>query len=196
MVADIGGSTATLLEQGETEQGCLALEEMIGGLCREVQDRGGSVMSFTGDGMIALFEDRHFGSRENLLQSVIVATDRIAAVVYEKREEKRYEGLTVRIALHWGRAYIPSSGRLRDQIIGGEVVRATRVCDWLSHVIEPSQSRELRSVLIGATAEFRQRLDILPSPVVGRWTRNRDVTLKGLSKPETVYWRRLSRSKA
>jgi class 3 adenylate cyclase len=189
MVVDIGGSTSTLLEQGETEQGCLTLEEMIGGLCREVQDCGGSVMSFTGDGMIALFEDRHFGSRADLISSVIVATDRIAALVHTKRQDPNYKALTVRIALHWGRAYIPSSGRLRDQIIGGEVVRAARVCDWLGHVIEPAQPPELRSVLIGTTKAFKQHLDNWSKPSAGHWTRHSNVILKGLRRQETVYWR-------
>ena len=145
-------------------------------------------MSFTGDGCIALFEERHFASQIETINAAVDAAHRIGELVFSKRHTRRYKDMTARIALHWGEAYIPPSGRLRDQIIGGDVVCATRVCDWLGRVVETATSPDLRNTLIGMTDAFHLLCYGSQEPTQ-EWTRHLEVELKGLASQTAIYWR-------
>ena len=144
LVVDLGSSTRELQQPAK-------LERVVRSLCELVLNRGGSVMSFTGDGCIALFEKRHFLSEREMTNSALeVALE----LFHEVESITGSQEVTVRAALHYGMTYIPTSGQLRDQIIGRNVVCATRLCDWLGKVIEPGQWKSERKTLIAATGDF------------------------------------------
>ncbi|MBN2309910.1 MAG: TIM barrel protein [Candidatus Hydrogenedentes bacterium] len=189
LVVDIGNSTKKHFEKKRiTVDDCRQLEQLIAKACSCVHELGGSVMSFTGDGFIALFEESQFSSPEEAARRAKEAAKEICRQVHPRRPRKEEGGdLTVRAALHWGKAYIPTSGRLRDQVIGRDVVCATRLCDWLSHQIEPAVPEVVRGTLIGATNHFRSRDKLRDKPDDKPWTRWGEQEFKGLGRGFELY---------
>ncbi len=204
LVADIGNSTQHLLQRGRSKQrrttstlaGCQRLEKHVDELCHKTLGKGGSVMSFTGDGFIALFEERQFEDPRSAAEAAREAAKMIA------KDVTGLPKLTARIALHWGKVYIPTSGRLANQIIGPDVVYATRTCDWLAKTVEAGQPPDRRAALLGATVDFIRKLSGPKIPeqrqsgprvltIPKEWTSwGRPVELKGLD-PILIYYRYL-----
>ena len=134
-----------------------------------------------------MFEDLHFSGSQDAASSALVATQAVCSKVFDFADAgvEPEKQLTVRAALHWGQAYIPSSGRLRDQILGSDVVIGTRLCDWL-HVIEEARPVRERGIAVAATKAF---YDLLPKTEKRNWTKWGDKDFKGLSEKVCIYQR-------
>lgn len=181
LVVDIANSTEKHFGPRSGQMGSLRLRETIEQLCTVVHNHRGSTMSFTGDGFIALFEAVHFAEQGEAKRKALTAAQEICQAKYRGRR------LVVRAALHDGEAYIPSSGRLRDQIIGEDVVLTTRLCAWLSQTIESSISPHERSGLIAVTEQWRASM---LTAATEAWNEHREVEFKGLKGKHTVFWQR------
>jgi len=154
LVVDIGNSTSHFLAQNGGE---LGLEKTVDGICRAVHNNRGSVLSFTGDGVIAFFDGKHYlGGAKEAAQHAQEAAEAMGEPL------KDVEGITLRAALHSGHVYIPAAGRLRHQAIGSDVVLATRLCDWIGKTIEPSVPKEARGSIMAVTEDFWRNLKNSP----------------------------------
>jgi sugar phosphate isomerase/epimerase len=151
LVVDIGNSTAGLLKRMTSYHAAPQLEEAMTQFFQPVFENSGSIMSFTGDGLIALFEQSRFARVEDAARKAWEAAIGLRKLV---RLNRTGPAISLRIALHWGETYVPNSGPLRNQIMGGHVVLTTRVCDWLAKTIEEKKAPRRRGVLIAATDQF------------------------------------------
>jgi class 3 adenylate cyclase len=154
LVVDLGNSTKELVSH--QDDAAMQLEEHLGGLCRDILARSGSVMSFTGDGFIALFEERDFRSAQLAAETALEAACVAARTSREAAGNK--SGLTYRAALHWGEAFVPNTGALREQILGENVVCAARLCAWVGRV-EAGTPRHERGAFYAMTQEFKEALE-------------------------------------
>lgn len=141
MAVDITKSTKVLAFEGNPDklkQGAKRIDLAVSAICRRIQRHRGSVYSFTGDGVVALFDSRHFHSREECVSEATKAADSLRNAMKEsiqKSDEwRRIEenNLWLRVSLFWGSAVIPEVGSLRCQILGCGVIIACRMlnaCD-------------------------------------------------------------------
>jgi class 3 adenylate cyclase len=182
LVVDIGHSTEELLTGNTVVEQCMHLTKNVEKLCRVVLEKGGSVMSFTGDGVIAIFEDEHYSNSAEVAKAAVEVAERVTELLLALIPK-----ITIRAALHWGDGYIPNSGQLRDQIIGPDVVCASRLCDWLGKVYEPAQDDSHDGVLVAATAAF---LDMVAEDSRSEWGPRKTVDFKGLPEDIKVYRRK------
>jgi class 3 adenylate cyclase len=180
LVVDIGNSTRHFF--GDRGGGVKGLEDRVSEVCKRVHGKRGSVLSFTGDGVIAFFDERHFlrGPKE-------AAENAQAAAVEILHLFPGATELSLRIALHYGHVYVPTAGPLRHQAIGEDVVVTARLCDWISKTIEPAVPHERRSCAVAATRKF---CDLLPTRINDEgfkfklWGKE---YLKGLREPVEIY---------
>ena len=137
LVVDIGNSTACLTaKSSELIEGCVTR------ICQTVHRLRGSVYSFTGDGVIAMFDREHFGSERetalHALQALTALPGAVAEFMGAEPADERQPYL--RAALHWGKdVRVPTGGPLRYQAIGKEVVIACRLCDHADDDVELSR---------------------------------------------------------
>jgi class 3 adenylate cyclase len=198
LAVDLGNSTSAFFQGKRDWNGAWLLEELIANLCHQVNTHAGSIMSYTGDGLIAMFESAHFSSPEEAAQSALLCACNICKLdlrqkikIHKKARSSRTAAipspvdLTIRAALHWGKFYIPGLGPLRGQIIGEDVVCTTRLCDWLGKVIELAQPPRTRTANIAATRQFTQVVAHQePAPQWRLWGK---ADFKGLSQKVDLY---------
>lgn len=154
------------------------LEQFIRASCQIVLDKGGSVVSYTGDGFIAIFESDHFIEDRIAAENAYVAASMICWYI-EAVRQKDSPDLSIRASLHWGQTRIPTSGALSDQVMGEDVICTTRLCDFLGHRVEPAQPKNSRGRLLAATKGFKDRLP--PNvPENDHWLLWGDPEFKGL----------------
>ncbi len=165
LVVDIGNSTSAVLTKQDGKSDPENLERFVAELCKVVHECGGSVLSFTGDGFVAVFEVMQFASDRDAAESAMLAAQEVCRrgvnqgeKSNSRRKQDRRRLVTVRAALHFGMVYVPPTGELREQAIGEHVVRTARICDWLGHTIEPSVAPRDRQALIAATGGLFDRL--------------------------------------
>lgn len=185
LAVDLGNSTSGILSRGN--RGEWALAEEISALCRIVHREQGSVLSFTGDGLIAFFDEQHFLHRlADAATHAMNAARAMESSIDRKTNQHapNDEPVTLRAALHCGNVLIPTAGHLRHQAIGKDVVVTTRLCDLIAKEIEISVPKNRRGAIIAFTSELRP---FLPKPVPGDFVFWKKVTLKGIFKPKTVY---------
>ncbi|HOZ47220.1 MAG TPA: hypothetical protein PK468_11465 [Candidatus Hydrogenedentes bacterium] len=182
LTVDIGNSTECLSD-------CSILEELIQGMCRAVHESGGTVMSYTGDGFIALFEQAQFSDSDDAAKYALKAAMEGCACVNKKAQKEGLKKLTARAALHWGEVYVPTAGSLQDQVMGPDVVCSTRLCDWLSHGIEPAIPRHHRGKLIAATEQFHKKLPKSRKKKQGEytWIEWGEAPFKGMKDPYKIF---------
>lgn len=147
MAVDIVNSTSVFLRDGHSlEQRATVLNLAVSELCKAVHKANGSVYSFTGDGVIAFFDERHFPSPTHAAAQVIstcqsLFDDMLAAVrphnLLRKDEEKK---LALRIALHEGTLVVPSHGHLQHQALGADVVITCRMLNFVRQIMEEAAS--------------------------------------------------------
>jgi sugar phosphate isomerase/epimerase len=173
LVVDLGNSTKEFFGGSDAATtACGRIEKAIGSICKTVQRHCGSAYSYTGDGVIAFFNEDDFVSGDIAAKACVNA----ARGIVETTNAGAADGVTIRVALHWGVVYIPSYGPLGNQIIGRDVVVASRLCDWLGKTIEPAISEQERDFLIGWTGAFEHELS---DPSLGKlWG---TVEFKGLT---------------
>lgn len=136
---DVVGSTQYLAGGGiELNIGADRINWAISDISRVVQRQRGSVYSFTGDGVVAIFDEKHYTSPEECAQCALEAADRLFEAMKQglgrmqqwRLEEE--ENLALRISLHWGKVVIPTAGPLAHQALGRDVIIACRLmnaCD-------------------------------------------------------------------
>ncbi|MCB1226875.1 MAG: TIM barrel protein [Verrucomicrobiales bacterium] len=124
LVVDIGNSTACMTDKApELIEGCVTR------ICQTVHRHRGSVYSFTGDGVIALFDMAHFSSRKEAADYSWQVVEALPGAVAGFMDAEEPDPPYLRAALHWGREVrVPTGGSLRYQAIGREVVIACRLC--------------------------------------------------------------------
>jgi class 3 adenylate cyclase len=174
---DLGNSTGTVFGRAGDGAGTVegppsarwnshVMETLVTHLCDCVHAADGAVMSFTGDGLIALFAHGP-APASNALRAVADAELGLGGVLASlaagqprQREHNlpsQHLGdatLTLRAALHWGEAYVPVTGKLQDQMLGADVVLVTRLCDFLAKVVEPYVASEAPPAVVGQTGEY------------------------------------------
>ena len=140
VVVDVGNSTRWALTSGAQAEGAtpsaasaedsavaIKIEKMVNELCQKVHAQRGSVLSFTGDGAISVFDPQHFSSDEMCARAALRAgldmADGLRMMIQEENDPR-----TIRVSLHWGRVYLPTTGALRFQAIGRDVILACRLC--------------------------------------------------------------------
>ncbi len=134
LAVDIVNSTECLAVGGtDFTAGALRLDLAVSSISRAIQSLRGSVYSFTGDGVVAIFDQRHYQSVEECARKALTAADLLYATMKEalqkvgqwKAEEEKH--LALRIALHWGEAAIPTTGPLAQQLLGADVIIGCRL---------------------------------------------------------------------
>lgn len=140
VVVDVGNSTKWALSSGVPKEAntlrasfmddssvALKINQMVSDLCQKVHAQRGSVLSFTGDGTISVFDPQHFTSEERCARAALQAGLDMAEEL-RKMLHGEQDPRTIRVSLHWGRVYMPTTGTLRFQAIGRDVILACRLC--------------------------------------------------------------------
>lgn len=156
LVVDIGNSTACM-----TDTSPVLIERCVTHICKAVHSQRGSVYSFTGDGVIALFDAAHFSSKtqaaKHALQAVESLSDRIAEFMVAHAEKPTQPYL--RASLHWGaEVRVPTGGPLRYQAIGRDVVIACRLCARVDKELGEAHHPEMNLIASRAWLEAAKEL--------------------------------------
>jgi adenylate cyclase len=139
LFADMRGYTRTaskLTPEGTVE----LLNALFDCLVPPIEDEGGEVLKYLGDGLLAIFRDRGDdtgGAPQSALSAAIGALTRIAAANAEGRFPVP---VTVGIALHHGEAAygnVGSGQRLDFTVIGRDVNLASRIAELNKSLAEP-----------------------------------------------------------
>jgi len=156
MFTDIAGFT-TLSETMDATETATLLNQLFAILCRAVDDAGGTVDKFIGDGMMAFF------GAPDRLKGHAAAAARAAAAMREALAERNRlaaaEGrphIRLRIGIHTGRVVVGNIGasdRVNYTIVG-DTVNVSQRLEGLGKLIDPDA--ETAIVLSGETAS---RLD-------------------------------------
>lgn len=158
MIVDIVGSTRALFRDASKEdKAVLALQLVISSMIEGIEKHGGQVMQFTGDGIVAAFEDarhnRYASERaraeadvaQNALSAVFDLASNAGAVARRafSSVESPYEATPAgsadqgsidrfRFSIHRGRFYSTTLRFAQDlQLAGRVVVEAARMVEWL-----------------------------------------------------------------
>jgi class 3 adenylate cyclase len=158
MIVDIVGSTRALFRDASKEdKAVLALQLVISSMIEGIEKHGGQVMQFTGDGIVAAFEDarhnRYPSERaraeadvaQNALSAVFDLASNAGAVARRafSSVESPYEATPAggadqgsidrfRFSIHRGRFYSTTLRFAQDlQLAGRVVVEAARMVEWL-----------------------------------------------------------------
>lgn len=144
LVVDIGNSTACM-----TDTSPVLIEHCVTHICKAVHAHRGSVYSFTGDGVIALFDAAHFGSKREAARHARLAVEslpgRIGKFITTHPDQPAQPYL--RASLHWGtEVRVPTGGPLRYQAIGRDVVIACRLCGCVDKELDPAHHPEMNLI--------------------------------------------------
>lgn len=173
LLADLRGFTA-LTERLSSETMVAMLNDYLEAICEPVQQRGGQVLKFLGDGLLAVFDDAEGDRAEAALQAAREALSRVAEI-NRSREGEGQASMALDIALHAGEVAYGNVGardRLDFTVIGPAVNEAARMeamCGTLG-----------RHLLL--SAEFAGEL-----ADAGRLNDLGEHTLKGVSRPRRLY---------
>jgi adenylate cyclase len=144
--------------------------------CDAVEDAGGEVLKFTGDGTLAVFDRHRLADAPG--QALRAAVEALAAI-HALTAERRAAGLPVsalRVALHRGEVFygnIGSRTRLDFTVVGPAVNEAARLCDMCKSV---DRDLVVSSAFHAAAEQDRHRLVGL-----GRFA------LRGVARPQPLY---------
>lgn len=166
MAVDIANSTKVLAREGlGVQKGASRLDLGVSAICRVIQKHRGSVYSFTGDGVVAVFDEKHFLNDEECARAAIAAGDALyetmrtallAAGHFKRREAER---LAVRVAMHWGEVRIPSHGPLKHQVLGANVIIACRMLALVDGVLtEPPEELAAMTHQVAISLGIKNRL--------------------------------------
>jgi hypothetical protein len=137
-------------QRAARRESALALHYVLDQVCAAIRRSGGSVMSFAGDGVFALYENRLLpGAAAHAAQTTAWELSRVVKGALDECRARfdsfdREVFLTLRCALHWGECYIPTTGTLTDKAVSPDMVCAARLCNWLSGTVEPAEARHGR----------------------------------------------------
>lgn len=160
LLIDIVSSTPRLFaDRAIQEEAVGALEEIISDMIDIVEGSGGRVVNFTGDGVLAVFdESQHPAAMKKHISADVQAnvamnalhgffqiaqrTEELASRRFGELLERQAGGSSTqkatrhrgcfRAAVHWGDFYLTSLRFSRDvQVAGREIVATRRLIDWL-----------------------------------------------------------------
>ncbi|MGC4043399.1 MAG: hypothetical protein QM758_06310 [Armatimonas sp.] len=188
LVVDLGHSTENLLSKGSKREGANRLRDLMDQICTSMRKQGGTVLSFTGDGFIGLFEKCYFP--EHTASHAWRITQKLAqelqqALRADSPQSQSPPDISLRCALHWGEAYVPNAGSLREQVLGLDVVCTARVCDVLSTRIESALPNLQNRTTYAVTGQFFRRLQAEEKARLELWQPS--LSLKGLPGTYRVY---------
>jgi hypothetical protein len=164
LVVDIGNSTQELLTNiSDQFRGIWYLRKIIDSLCNTIRLNGGSIMSFNGDGFIAFFEQKQLpNAKKNVLEIINSLRVNLYMQIFQNIREQvstsefpDYPKIALRAGVHWGTAHIPTNGVLKGEIIGRDVVIASRICAEVQKKMDEENFPISKfPFFIAATAEF------------------------------------------
>jgi class 3 adenylate cyclase len=130
MVTDLRGFT-TLAETMPPPEAFALLNEVQGAFARAVQDQGGTVDKFLGDGMLAVFGAPE-PQEDHAARAIEAAIEirRVIAKVNERRAKEDQGALKIGVAVHSGLVVtgcLGSGARLEFTVIGDTVNTASRL---------------------------------------------------------------------
>ncbi|MCB1236458.1 MAG: hypothetical protein KDM91_15430, partial [Verrucomicrobiae bacterium] len=128
LTLDIGNSTKGILFEGGNEGAVSRLQNLIESGVELVFRNQGEIVSFGGDGFIALFEKKRFDRENRVAENTFNAIRCLRDWWIEIRKEKA-PGLQLRIGVHFGNVSILSTNRLRGQALSLDLVTSVRLCD-------------------------------------------------------------------
>jgi len=139
-----------------------------------IDDRGGEVLKFMGDGILAIFRAGESGDIEACLRAFAAARAGLLRVAGRHEARRSSPGFDVGIALHFGNAAygnVGSGARLDYTVIGHDVNLASRLADLCG---------KLSETLLLSRA-FQNRLSEHELRNLG------DFALKGIDDEQTVF---------
>lgn len=146
LAVDVVSSTEVLAWGGlDLGKGARRINDAISEMCRVIQRRRGSVYSFTGDGVVAIFDQTHFLDARDCAANAQLAANWLfkamkdALVRRDDWADEEQDQLALRTSLHWGQAVIPSAGPLRYQVLGADVIIGCRLMNATDLVRKPSK---------------------------------------------------------
>jgi adenylate cyclase len=174
--ADIRAFTA----RADTTPGAAVIElldEVFEELTAALRPRGGQVLKFLGDGMLAIFRFEKAGGKEICRRALHAAVEAMRAIdrLNAARLEAGKAAVTVDLALHLGEVMYGNVGaidRLDFTVIGPAVNEAARI----EALCEPLGRRILVSADLAAAAQGGARLEPLGTH-----------TLRGVREPRAIY---------
>lgn len=172
LFSDIRGFTA-LATRLKDEQSVELLNAYFDCFVPEIEARGGEVLKYLGDGILAIFRDREGARKEATAAALAVAQAGLAAATALSSEKKLARAVKVGVALHHGTvAYgnIGSGSRLDFTVVGRDVNLASRIQRANKKLDEPLLMSEAFAQLIS------------PPPVeIGNFN------LSGIAEPQPLY---------
>jgi adenylate cyclase len=130
---DFTGLAASLSEEAATA----LVNDYYDCIVPPIDERGGEVLKFMGDGILAIFRAGEDADSEACLRAF--ATARAGLLRVERHNAKHDLGFGVGIALHFGHAAfgnVGSGARLDYTVIGADVNLAARVADLCGELDE------------------------------------------------------------
>ncbi|MEM7121352.1 MAG: adenylate/guanylate cyclase domain-containing protein [Pseudomonadota bacterium] len=142
--ADLRGFT-TLSDRLETEAVASLLNDCFDAMVEPVTRRGGEVLKYMGDGVLAVF-DREGRNEDDLCEGALDAAHEAITAVASIGEPDTGKAMMLDVALHLGDVLYGNVGtvdRLDFTVIGPAVNEASRIeglCDQLGHALLTSPS--------------------------------------------------------
>ena len=172
LVADMRDSTGHTAEISAVEAVEL-MNDFFDCLVPPIESRGGEVLKYLGDGLLAIFRDGHGDARKVAAAALAAAQDGLANVSGLNAARPRERPVELGIALHFGEAAYGNVGsglRLDFTVIGRDVGLASRIGTLNARLGEP---------LLMSSA-FTEKLDA-PAEPIGAFT------VRGFSTPVSVF---------
>jgi len=167
---DFTGFSAHLSEEGATA----LVNEYYDCIVPPIDERGGEVLKFMGDGILAIFRAGESGDIEACMRAFAAARAGLLKVARRNDSTSSAARFGVGIALHFGNAAygnVGSGARLDYTVIGRDVNLASRIADLCGRL---GQSLLLSS-------PFQSRLSEHELKNIGSFP------LKGVGQPQTVF---------
>ena len=139
---DIVGSTEAFYKDKESKAGShQALHAYLCTLVKPVQDAGGLLLSFRGDGYLAAVHHRGLGD------DVVKVWKGLQVVIRGLNEAcKKKDSPALRTAIHYGRAVGLSDGPLANQFMGKDVFFSCRLCDKCGDLVKVNSGMTIVAV--------------------------------------------------
>jgi adenylate cyclase len=167
---DFTGLTAHLSEEAATA----LVNEYYDCIVPPIDERGGEVLKFMGDGILAIFRAGESGETEACLRAFAAARAGLLKVARRNDTTSSSARFTVGIALHFGNAAygnVGSGARLDYTVIGRDVNLASRIADLCARLGQ--------SLLL--SGPFKAHLSEYELKNIGSFP------LKGVGEPQTVF---------
>ena len=161
ITVDLGNSTKTMGADSKKsiEYGVVRQASIVQMVMRRIYEEGGCILSFGGDGFIAIFEVLN-NDRTKEAARVHTLLEELAGTFVKKQDLKKkrtIRPMNLRLAVHFGAVKIISVGPLRNQALGLDLVTSVRLCDHLKDAADAdAKGHSWPYVAIAVTEEVHQ----------------------------------------